>query len=68
MHFSMLHENFLRTKTVFEKSILPASSRVGGTDGAFSTYLQDDEWRTERRMEGKKQEGGMKEESIVSGE
>lgn len=53
---------------VFEKPILPASSRVGGTDGTFNTYSQDDEWWVEGRIEGQKQEGGMKEDSIASGE
>ena len=50
--------SFLRTKTVFDMSILPASRRV-----------QDDEGRVEGRMEGKKQVGGRKEERVaVSGE
>lgn len=36
--------------------------------GAFNIHLQDDEGRVEGRMGGKKQEGGRKEESVVSGE
>lgn len=36
-------------------------------DGAFNTRLQEDEWWIGRRMEGKKQEGIMEEESVASG-